>query len=172
MERAGFEHLKAQLLTLTPKQRQQAQALLGSTPEPEHGVVGNQILLWDTLRDVWSESLRGANLAPLAVIKERLSVELDTATLACDALINEHLPNIKRTERAACYRLFARVTIEYVRAVLPQAALGAKSLLQQLANVALHMDNAFPGYGQAHLLGLVFRRLIEAPDTFREPAHI
>ena len=161
MERVAFEQLKSQVLSLTSKQRQQMQALL--TPEANAtGKVSdnNQLLLWDVVCDTWREILRTANPAPLAVIAERMGPLLRDASVACDAIITTHAPEMTRTQRAACYRMFVRIVLEFLaEADIP---VNNRSVLQQLMNIAAHLDSSFPGSAAANLLGIVLRRLVGA----------
>ena len=160
MERVEFEQLKSQVLTLTNKQRQQVQALLQVETTSKAPAENNQLLLWDVVGEVWVRNLRAANPAPLAVITERLGSTLKAATFACDSVISIHAPEFTRTQRAACYRMFVQVVFDFLNTT--DIPVNGKSILQQLANIAQHLDCAFPGYAASNILGFVLRRLVGA----------
>lgn len=162
MERSEFEKFKSQVLALTPKQRQALQALvLGGDPVPDDTVVkaGDEStirLLWSAVQDIFVQRLRSTRLPPLSVALDKMGGSLRSAATVCDRVIRDSAPELTRLQRVSCLALFARLAFDRLNTV--GAPVSGKSMLQQLENTPALLDEAFPGYAESGLLGLVLRR--------------
>ena len=152
MDKSQFEKLKADILTLTPKQRGDVLALLGAQAQVTKNVKGEggERFFWGCVCDELNALLAASTSMPFEVVMKRSSSELTAAAAACDVVVVKHLKHVSKQQVASALRVMTRLAVEHLRAVgVPVAP---RPVLQQLANVAALIDRAFPGYAEAGLL--------------------
>lgn len=166
--RARFERLKGELLNVTPAQRRTLSALLKiegvqGTQDANKSSVGQPTsldpLFYTALSAYMEASIPAYKPPPLAVVEVRLRADLLRAMEATDAVLLQHVDHgLRKPQRLACYRFCVRLVLAHMRETRVPVTL--RTVIQQCANVALVLDEAFPGYAESNLLHIVFRRAI------------
>lgn len=167
--RARFERLKAEVLTLTPKQRRDIVALLGGGEGPADdtptaraaGVSDRNVAgVYEAIVAALEAAVAAPSaMPPLSVAMKRNAAELRAATSACDLMLSHHASeHLRAAARNALYHACSRIVLEHMRRASIPVTL--RTLTQQMANIASIMDDAFPGYANAGLLRIVLDRMV------------
>jgi hypothetical protein len=167
--RARFERIKGEVLLLTAKQRAEIVSLLGVCTDdatPTTRAAGtddsNMALVYGAVASAIEVMVAvPSSAAPFRVAMTTMSADIRKATAACDLLLAHHTTDaLRKVERTGLYHTCARIVLAHMRRT--SIPITMRTLMQQLANVASIMDDAFPGYANAGLLRVVLERTVHA----------
>lgn len=165
IDKSKFEDLKSSALQLNEKQVRDLQVLLdvrASQLEPTRDTKFETFVY----EEVWVllEGFLKTTKPPLAVMQPRLGKELRDATDRILEFLRAHV-TFKDSEFPAYARYLAGLTMR--RMIAFEIPVSAKTLLQQLANVATVVDDVFPGYAASGFLKFTLQRAITSrPSDF------
>lgn len=156
----SFNEVKTFLLKATAKQKGEVAMLLGLVPE---GPVKNDAassssrVLYDEVSEFLAKATGGA-LPPFGAGYKTWGPNIAEAVIALDAYLTPaRLGQVSVTRQMQILAYAKVVEVVYCAMRASGMPLTPKTLFQQLRLVALHMDNAFPGYAPAGLLHWVFK---------------
>jgi hypothetical protein len=168
--RARFDRLKGEVLSVTPAQRRVLTALLGlegasDTSDENKTNVGPTIdpLFYTALTSYLEAEIPAYKAPPMALVLRGSRDALNRAIEAVDTVLTNHYDcGMRQPERLACYQFCVRLVLAHMREAGIPVTL--RTVIQQSANIALILDDAFPGYASANLLRVVFAR-VSAPKA-------
>lgn len=157
--RARFERIKSEVMLLTPKQQLTIIQLLGANK----GEVKEVDLSSHTARIVGVisqvlEEQTGGKPPPYSILIKRMGPTIVRATAALDGFLMTAAPGLRETEREAVYLYLVRLVCKLMRRD-KGIPLTVTTMVQQLEQVALYVDRAFPGYIKAGLFSEVLKGL-------------
>lgn len=157
--RDRFERIKSEVLTLTKAQKAAVVKLLSTSATPterEDGSVREQRIY--SLVDLVVHEMTGSHCPPFAVMMKRMGQTMHRALTAVIVFVDQVKvePRLTEAQKEATYLFLVRLVATNMQRD-KELPMTFTTLVQQLEQVGLYVDDAYPGYLRSCQLLVILR---------------